>query len=133
MHILEGDEAGARLADMFTRGKGGIPVFEGAEVKVEEMVVGILNDGQRVLPRVLDSGVRRVLRCEVLKGDSKRKDGLVPVGDHVVVLGEVVEVIEVGEGTGMEMKGMGTGLGYVDGKYRGVGEEIEVGGDKERV
>lgn len=105
------------MADRFTRGGGGVDGFTGLEVVNQEA-----GEGEVELPRILGRGVRRVLRCEVLgRGKGGGDVGFVKVGDHVLVLAEVKEVI--GELEGEEEEWLG--LCYADGQYRAVGEVID--------
>lgn len=104
IHVLAGDEAGAAVADHFTRGNvdGVFDGLEGAEV---ESVAGLP-------PLLKGEGVLRVLRCRVLKDGPH--GGLMRVRDHVIVVGEVVEMIP-------GKKSDEFGLAYADRKYRLVG------------
>ncbi|CAG8950611.1 hypothetical protein HYFRA_00002820 [Hymenoscyphus fraxineus] len=116
IHVLEGSEEGRGVADRFTKGGGGVDGFEGLDVCEEKF-----GDGEVVIPRIVGRGVRRVLRCRVLgKGEGGGDVGFVKVGDHVLVLAEVREVVGAdGEG------GDWLGLCYADGEYRAVGEVID--------
>jgi hypothetical protein len=129
IHILAATPAGAKLAGMFTSGGGGVDVFkkihegkkEGKGIKVveHEMVVKLKNGSRHqliVTPRLEAEGVVRVLRCEVPYWNPR---GGWKVGDHQLVFGVVREVLGEGE------EGV-NGLGYADGRYRGLGEVIEV-------
>ena len=101
----------------------------------------IVGDGKKLekflsLPRLKGPGVGKVLRCELLNGargksgrvvkDShglmRPTQGLIAVGDHVLVLGRVTEILGVEE----ESKRRPYGLSYVDRRYRYVGEAISV-------
>ncbi len=125
--MLEGNRNGASVADCFTRGDGlgGSNVFK--DLEVEELKAGEV--GGLVLPRLREEGVVRVLRCEVLgaeqNGDSYGKDGLVNVGDHVLVLARVEEILGEGE-EGKQIHG----LCYADGRYRLIGDVIEMEGKR---
>lgn len=66
----------------------------------------------------------KVLRCEVLE-DGGKTGGLVEVGDHVLVLGKVVGIVEPPRG-GREGLVVESGLCYADGRYRSVGDVIEL-------
>ena len=89
--------------------------------------------GDLELPRLRAEGVVRVLRCEVL-GDGNRGDngedggvgGLVSVGDHVLVLGKVDEILGDRKGERIGNWEGKHGLCYADGKYRRIGDVIEV-------
>jgi flavin reductase (DIM6/NTAB) family NADH-FMN oxidoreductase RutF len=89
-----------------------------------------------ILPRLRGKGIRNVLRCEVLEsspsagkrkvagsiyGEHRPSSGLLRVGDHVVVLARVVEILE---GAGERDRDRRRdplksdyGLTYADGKY----------------
>ena len=117
IHMLAGDEHGAATADRFTKGNA--------------QVDHLLNDlkdskqpsdtvGRTVAIPVLDgAGVVYVLRCRVWDGAPEK--GLIPVRDHVIVVGEVLEMIP-GEATA-DQKGL-YGLAYVDRQYRKVGDVL---------
>lgn len=130
IHVLEGNGDGARVADVFTRGdgQGGSNVFK--DLEVEELNAGGGNMSL-ALPRIMNVGVVRVLSCEVLgkeqNGDSYGKDGLVNVGDHVLVLAKVEEIIG-GDEEGKQMHG----LCYADGRYRLIGDVIEIDGKRNK-
>ncbi|KAJ6442188.1 oxidoreductase [Purpureocillium lavendulum] len=106
IHVLAGDAAGAAVADHFTRGNvdGVFDDLEGADVA---SVAG--------LPVLRGEGVLRVLRCRVLKDGPD--GGLLRVRDHVIVVGEVVDMIP-------GKKSDEFGLAYADRKYRLVGGVI---------
>lgn len=88
------------------------------------------------LPRLSGKGVGKVLRCELLKGPGhgetkkvpasygqvKPEKGLIGVGDHVLVLGRVVEILDRDKTDGE--KETKYGLSYVDGRYRRAGDII---------
>uniref|UniRef100_A0A0D2XK75 Flavin reductase like domain-containing protein n=1 Tax=Fusarium oxysporum (strain Fo5176) TaxID=660025 RepID=A0A0D2XK75_FUSOF len=59
------------------------------------------------------------LRCRVLK--DAPEGGLLRVRDHVIVVGEVVEMVRVGEEEDEEF-----GLVYADRRYREVGVVLEI-------
>ena len=129
------------MADRFTRGnREGL--FEGLRVK--NLLVDVskegsgrllgpkdegeeLGEGRVVLPRIEHTGVGRVLLCEVEGG--QKGGGFVEVGDHVVVVAGVREILPIAFGTGdKEAKNEKEpfGLCYVDGLYRGVGGVIDL-------
>lgn len=113
IHVLAGDESGAAVADHFTRGNmdGVFDTIEGATY-----TVGTNEDGRPSAPLLKGEGVLRVLRCKLLQDGAM--GGLVRVRDHVIVLGEVVEMIP-----GNKTKSFG--LAYADRRYRQVGAVIE--------
>lgn len=71
---------------------------------------------QSLDPPLLDGdGIVKVLRCELLE-----EKGLIEVGDHVLILGKVVGIIE----PSVERR-YRTGLQYVEGAYGVVGSTFE--------
>ncbi|KAI5458513.1 flavin reductase like domain-containing protein [Mariannaea sp. PMI_226] len=107
IHILAGDAAGASVASHFTRGNLAGHVLDGFE--------GTCDEGGSS-PVLKSEGVMFALKCRVLADTAE--GGLVRVRDHVIVIGEVVEMIPVsGE--------KGFGLVYGDRRYRKVGEVLE--------
>jgi flavin reductase (DIM6/NTAB) family NADH-FMN oxidoreductase RutF len=70
-------------------------------------------------PLLAAEGVLRVLRCELVEDK-----GLVEVGDHVIVLGNVVSIIEPSNAQSETAEQRG--LCYLDRAYREVGNIIEV-------
>ncbi|KND91954.1 Uncharacterized protein TOPH_03472 [Tolypocladium ophioglossoides CBS 100239] len=105
IHILAGDAAGAAVADHFTRGNLD-GVFKGLVT---------LNEGVDRAPVLGGEGVLRVLRCKVLEDGPA--GGLVRVRDHVIVVGEVIEMMP-------GKKAEEFGLAYADRRYRQVGDVI---------
>lgn len=118
IHVLAGDGTGAMVAENFTRGnmEGIFDRLVGARCKTLETAA----DGAReknLGPPVLEGdGVLYVLRCRVVGGEAP-EGGLMQVRDHVIVVGEVLEVVEGGRGEEF-------GLAYTDRRYRGVGGVI---------
>ena len=116
IHIMAGDAKGAALADRFTRGNLDDGLFDGVEGAggVEEAT------GAEAEAPVLDGeGVLFVLRCKLLDDEPMR--GRISVRDHVIVVGEVVQVIP-GQGA------KEFGLAYADRRYRQLGEVISKDG-----
>ncbi|KYK57090.1 Flavin reductase-like, FMN-binding protein [Drechmeria coniospora] len=108
IHILAGDEHGAAVADHFTRGNiDGI--FEGLGPVAMQREEG---DGP---PLLIGDGILRVLNCKVLQDE--KQSGLVRVRDHVIVVGEVMDMIP-----GKQSKEFG--LAYADRQYRQIGDVI---------
>ncbi|KAG6012154.1 hypothetical protein E4U43_007912 [Claviceps pusilla] len=109
IHVLAGDASGAAVADHFTRGNtdGVFDTMKGATYSVGE---------RGSAPLIRGRGVLRALRCRLLRDE--KTDGLVRVRDHVIVVGEVVEMIPV-------TKVKEFGLAYADRRYRQVGGLIE--------
>lgn len=95
---------------MFTKGNGPAVWRSG------EFVV-LKRKGDDGPPLLSAPGIVRVVRCEVLEG----QQGLVEVGDHVLVLGNVKGILVPPSADEDAF-----GLGYVDGKYRSVGEVLDV-------
>lgn len=139
IHILDASLDGVQVADVFTKagyGIGGRDVFrEGEEAGIFAVKKEVAGVGKmKALPRLEGKGIRRVLRCEVLTEDTQKQDqlresdwapsqGLVRVGDHVLVMGIVREILDVDEAAAGEGA---FGLSYVDGKYRMAGEAIRL-------
>lgn len=127
IHVLSDDVAGARVADWLTRGNaGGRKMWEGLK---EECAVEVEEGGEGLeAPTLVGPGVMYVLKCRVLE---EPHGGLVRVQDHVIVLGEVVE-IEEGRGGGKVEQRDGRrkhvparfGLLYADRRYRQLGNCI---------
>jgi flavin reductase (DIM6/NTAB) family NADH-FMN oxidoreductase RutF len=135
IHVLEASESGARVAERFTRGNKGGNVFLGKDdfevggLVVQNEGMGGEGRGDVVLPRLRAEGVVSVLRCEILgngnqdmEKNENGRSGLVSVGDHVLVLGKVHEILGAEEGNGEGKHG----LCYADGRYRRIGDVIEV-------
>ncbi|KAF4819429.1 hypotheticall protein [Colletotrichum tropicale] len=110
VHVLAEGEAGAGVAEWFTRGNSGGEVFKElpSGVEVEE------EDGEA--PVLGGRGVLFVLKCRVLG------EGVVRVRDHVVVVGEV-EGVRKGDGEGF-------GLVYADRRYRVLGDVLVKGEER---
>jgi len=88
--------------------------------------MGSESDGPAMLQ---GPGVLHILRCRLL---DEPTGGLVKVRDHVIVLGEVMEIVD---GGGQDDIGRDFGLAYADTKYREPGRSIRTetveGGKKE--
>lgn len=118
IHVLSATESGARVADVFTKGNGrnvfASPVFE---------VLRMRSGDFKSQPPLLSSpGIIKVLRCQLREDPT---NGLLEIGDHVLVLGDVVSIIEPPPSqTGEE--GEDGGLCYIDREYRRVGSIIEL-------
>ncbi|KAG6039547.1 hypothetical protein E4U41_002439 [Claviceps citrina] len=114
IHVLAGDASGAAVADRFTRGNAdGGGVFDAMEGATVDSV-----GGPTCAPLIRGRGILRVLRCRLLRDARGTSDGLVRVRDHVIVVGEVVEMMAV-------TKVREFGLAYADRRYRRVGGVIE--------
>lgn len=125
IHVLADDVAGARVADYLTRGNaGGAKMFAGL---AEECQCEMDHDSHQT-PVLKGPGVLYVLRCRLL---DEPLQGLVRVRDHVIVLGEVEEIVEgvrqVGDGDGAHKRKHEPeqfGLLYADRRYRQLGNCI---------
>ncbi|KAL7922183.1 flavin reductase like domain-containing protein [Trichoderma austrokoningii] len=107
IHVMSGDELGVEVADRFTKGN------------TDDVFDGIKYDANRTdaggAPLIQEEGVMYALRCRLLPDEPTR--GLVRVRDHVIVVGEVVELISGSHANKF-------GLSYADRKYRQVGRVI---------
>lgn len=124
IHILSATESGARVADAFTRGNRiGSDLFLNPAFSVLRQRNGGESGGLDP-PLLAAEGIIKVLRCELLEDR-----GLVEVGDHVLVLGKVLSIIE--SSTEHEAQGVEQGgLCYLDRAYRHVGSVIELPDEK---
>ncbi|CRK14022.1 hypothetical protein HYQ45_017920 [Verticillium longisporum] len=114
IHVLRGGTDGAAVADWFTRGNAeGQHVFSGLGREGPAVTADMRGEA----PVLRGEGVLYVLRCRVL--DDAPAQGLMRVRDHVIVVGEVVEIIK-GEEDGEDE----FGLVYADRRYRCVGEGL---------
>ncbi|QPC76503.1 hypothetical protein HYE68_007255 [Fusarium pseudograminearum] len=109
VHVLSGDERGASVANHFTKGNVGGHAFQGLDYT---------QDGDEA-PILKEEGVMFALRCRVLK--DAPEEGLVRVRDHVIVVGEVVEMVRVEEAEDEDF-----GLVYADRRYRQVGGVLDM-------
>ncbi|KAL2130730.1 hypothetical protein VTI74DRAFT_5994 [Chaetomium olivicolor] len=126
IHVLADDERGARVADWLAGGNvAGQEVFERL---VQEGICEVVHE-EGEAPVLKGDGVLYVLRCRLLDDEPAR--GLVRVRDHVIVLGEVLEIIEGwGAERGREDR---FGLLYVDRRYRQLGNCIMPGNKDGRI
>ena len=155
MHVLADDVAGAYVADWFTHGNRAAAaaasgnIFKGMIMGTARVAPREENEG--VSPPVLQgSGVLCVMKCRVLEDEGeaatpegqaddgsaledemralpKAAGGLFRVRDHVLVLGEVMDIID-GEGKNhseSENKDRKFGLLYADRHYRQLGGILE--------
>lgn len=128
IHILEASEDGMKIADAFTKGSRHVTTLlsdreRGFGIKKVEIMTG--TGTKFVMPQLHEKSVMRVLRCALLEEEEGGLiSGLLRVGDHVLVVARVEEVL-LGEWG--RKKG---GLCYADGEYRRVGDIIggETGG-----
>ncbi|KAH9995866.1 flavin reductase like domain-containing protein [Xylariaceae sp. FL0662B] len=141
VHILSGDDQGASIADLFTRGNHPT-ALEGIFAEVRKLGVEVL--GQREwaeanayesdnkehgrghepeampLPLLKGPGIMRVLKCRLYEGLRPQFDHAhQTVINHVIVIGEVIDIIP-GE-SDVEPQ---FALGYADGAYRREGKKI---------
>ncbi|KAH6841028.1 flavin reductase like domain-containing protein [Chaetomium sp. MPI-CAGE-AT-0009] len=128
IHVLADDAGGARVADWFTggnaEGRGGFERLAEGGVVVDGWGGGDGGSdnggGGKEAPVLEGEGVLYVLRCRLL--DDEPTKGLVRVRDHVIVLGEVLEIVE---GTGAQREREEKfGLLYADRRYRQLGDCI---------
>ena len=153
IHILDASQQGANIANLFTKANGEANCSTlGREFEIgraeklfgmeRHLVTSRDGDGGKflVLPRLKGEGIGKVLRCELIEGSksgesSKVKDtvsygqrkppsGLIAVGDHVLVLARVVEILEIDGAKSDGKEDMTYGLMYADGKYRSIGQPI---------
>ncbi|RDL40768.1 uncharacterized protein BP5553_00747 [Venustampulla echinocandica] len=120
IHILEASKAGSKVAHGFAQGGGGVDGFKKSNI-IEEHVILKEMEGL-VLPRLNGDGVMQALRCEVLRNDDGECKGMIRVGDHMLVLAEVTEIL----GDDPMAENSWHGLCYADGRYRLIGDTIEV-------
>lgn len=126
VHVLRDSIEGAKVADWFTRGNAkGKHVFQGLSVGAGSCLIG---DGEgspgceaemdaNEAPILKGDGILYIIRCKV-QDDAPLK-GLIPVKDHVIVVGEVVDILE---GTNrQEWREDDFGLVYADRRYRQLG------------
>ncbi|KAK3685814.1 flavin reductase like domain-containing protein [Podospora appendiculata] len=124
VHILAADVSGAKIADWLTRGNADGPrLWEGLadECHCEVEMGSGQADQPPPPPMVHGPGVLYVLRCRLLDEPSQ---GLVRVRDHVIVLGEVLEIVESGAKSrhgSEEARDRRFGLMYTDRTYRQLG------------
>ncbi|KAL1888855.1 hypothetical protein Cpir12675_006009 [Ceratocystis pirilliformis] len=112
IHVLEGDAHGARIAEWFTRGNFQSTLFRAPQSEWQ----CILRDGE---PPVLEGqGILSRVRCSLLSDGESYEKGVVRISDHVVILGEVQEVV-----TGNLSEDFA--LTYADSKYRTKGDVIQ--------
>ncbi|KAJ9148236.1 hypothetical protein NKR23_g5077 [Pleurostoma richardsiae] len=132
IHVLAGDPAGARVAEWFRRGNAEpMHVFDrigecGCEVmppQPDQDSTGADGEGEEepVLPPpplLRGPGIMYAMRCRLLREEPC--GGLVRVRDHVIVLGEVLEILE-GQRRDEESGEERFGLAYADRRYRQLG------------
>ena len=117
IHVLSGDERGTSVAAIFA-GENRDPERPVRRlVESGYSVVSAGGGGQRAA-WLEGTGVLFVLRCRLLK---EPLAGLVRVRDHVVVLGEVLEIVPV-QGQPETTK---LGLAYADRQYREPGKILK--------
>jgi flavin reductase (DIM6/NTAB) family NADH-FMN oxidoreductase RutF len=129
IHVLGASKEGSMIADSFTRGnseKEEVNKLFHPETRwftVENVVAG--GEGELYLPKLVGKGVKRVLACALSSSSEPGvvKDGLVTVGDHVMVIAKVTAIFP-GQHAGDARIREDYGLTYVDGSYRKVGKAI---------
>jgi flavin reductase (DIM6/NTAB) family NADH-FMN oxidoreductase RutF len=118
VHILAGDGSGALVAENFTRGNTDDVFDRLVGAKCKNTTTAADGEGSSSSTPILEGdGVLYVLRCRVA-ADQAPEGGLIHVRDHVIVIGEVLEVIP---GSRIED---GFGLAYADRSYRAAGAVI---------
>ena len=126
IHVLAGDEFGAAVADRFSKGNR----EEGVGLAMEsDDTCEIVWDGCIQDPPILKAnGILYILRCRLLEDrgsavdKNQRREALVRVQDHVIVLGEVLGIFE-GNENGKD-KNEKFGLVYADRRYRTLGNVL---------
>ncbi|KAK4206620.1 flavin reductase like domain-containing protein [Rhypophila decipiens] len=122
IHVLAADVSGAKVANWCRQGnEGALQLFEKLR---EECKCDVTLGGESGGPAMLQGpGVLHVLRCRLLNDEAH--GGLVKVRDHVIVVGEVLEIVD---GRGQDDTDTDTeqafGLAYADTKYREPGRSI---------
>lgn len=136
--MLSATESGAKVASAFTTGNvaaDGIvgDIFNNKDFEVHRDVLSFPGDPSAIvqevtLPMLVAEGVTKVLRCEILNTSHKLSttDGLVEVGDHVLVLAKVSDILEPPIERHAPSKTDQDGLCYANGKYRKHGEIIQI-------
>lgn len=114
-HFLSATDAGAAIAHAFARPRDTQldafrDVLDGNAVQI------FAGKGSQGAPLLAGSGIMRVLRCKALPGKE------VVVGDHVVLVAEVLGIVASVGSAQVDAKKMG--LVYGDGEYREVGAAI---------
>lgn len=120
-HFLSATAFGARIADAFAKsnnasgqafkdlameGMGKCKVFTGPEIHGTPLLTG--------------RGVLRALRCKLLPGKE------IVVGDHVVLVAEVVGILETSGNDPGVNDGEEIGLMYVDRAYKKIGDSLVI-------
>ena len=119
VHILSGDAKGARVADVFRAGNAhpSSTLHELQQSECDIVWPSSTPDAHKHSdqPFLQGPGVLYVLRCRLL---DEPLTGLVPVRDHIVVLGEVLEIIAGAAETTDSAGSPRFGLLYGDRSYR---------------
>ncbi|KAM7218303.1 Flavin reductase like domain containing protein [Rhypophila decipiens] len=120
IHVLAADVSGAKVANWCRQGnEGALQLFEKLREECKcDVTLGGESDGPAMLQ---GPGVLHVLRCRLL--DDEAHGGLVKVRDHVIVVGEVLEIVD-GRGQDDTDTEQAFGLAYADTKYREPGRSI---------
>lgn len=139
VHIVDASWEGAKIASIFTNSARRRPAFGQAVKDVLESLVWIQNVAGKdmvPLPRLHGAGVGQVLRCEVLtegvampttenpNGPQTNGSGFVRVGDHVLVIARVLEILGEQKKWGNDEDVMG--LSYLDREYQLPGRSIPI-------
>lgn len=127
VHMLHATTAGAQICDVFAKGNGSTgDAFRHlvSSSKGESSAVKVFSGtGTNGAPLVAAPGVLRVLKCKVLPGKE------VQVGEHVVVIGEVLSILSTPGSSPASWKENQAsegrmGLIYADRQYHKLGEEL---------
>lgn len=108
------------MADAFTKGNGQDSFLN----KTFEVLKRQRANNPKSLdpPLLAADGIAKILRCEVLENK-----GLIEVGDHVLILGKVISIIEPSAQKDANIES--TGLCYLDREYRQIGPAIKLSND----
>lgn len=140
IHVLEANKEGAAVADSFTKGnadnievgeafraRDGLFRVENTVFKAQRQRDDTLKSIWPGLPKLTGKGVKRVLACELYRSppatDRGISNGLIEVGEHVLVIAKVLSIF-LNEGLEQTEGDVQYGLSYVDGRYRTVGKTI---------
>ncbi|KAM7201883.1 Flavin reductase like domain containing protein [Rhypophila sp. PSN 637] len=120
IHVLAADVSGAKVANWCRQGnEGALQLFEKLREECKcDVTLGVESDGPAMLQ---GPGVLHVLRCRLLNDEAH--GGLVKVRDHVIVVGEVLEIVDGGGQDDTDTE-QAFGLAYADTKYREPGRSI---------
>ncbi|KAL5606849.1 hypothetical protein BROUX41_003226 [Berkeleyomyces rouxiae] len=112
IHVLTGDSQGAEIAEWFTKGNFQTGLFEDAG----RAWSCTLRNGEP--PVLAGKGILSTVRCSLLSDGEGHDAGVVRISDHVIILGEVREVVAAGSLAEYA-------LTYADSKYRTEGDIVQ--------